>query len=369
MMRRPPLLLTLGFHGADGLACLSRELAGALVEQDPDLGVEVWSLSDGAAFMEEGFATKPDDAKISVRVARGSRIRFVSWTLGEVLASQRDRLVVVVHANLAPLALGFTARGARYIQVLVGIEVWKRLSPLQTRALERASRLVSISAHSASRFREANPALADHDAVICHPGLPQGDSDRHAATHVGEAERPFALIVGRMSSEERYKGHDLLLEIWNDVTKRQPDAELVVVGGGDDRNRLEQKARALKLSGSVRFVGQVDDSTLETLYRECAFFIMPSRGEGFGLVFLEAMRAGKLCVGGEGAPSEIIENGVTGFVVAPDDRERLGDLVVELFGKPEKRRAMGAEARRRFEAQFTTARFRERFLSALSRAS
>ena len=369
MPRRPPLILTLGFHGADGLACLSRELAGALVDHEPDLGVEVWSLSDRAAFVDEGFAARPGDAKIRVRVARGSRIRFASWALGEVLASQRERLVVVVHANLAPLALGFTARGARYIHVLVGIEVWKRLSPLQTRALESASCLVSISEHSARKFRAANPAFADRDAVICHPGLPQSDSDRCAAMHVGEAERPFALIVGRMSLEECYKGHDLLLEIWNDVTKRQPDAELVVVGGGNDRNRLENKARALKLSGSVRFAGKVDDSTLEKLYRDCAFFIMPSRGEGFGLVFLEAMRAGKLCVGGEGAASEIIENGVTGFVVAPDARERLGDLVVELFSKPEKRRAMGAEARRRFEAQFTTARFRERFLAALSRAS
>ena len=84
------------------------------------------------------------------------------------------------------------------------------------------------------------------------------------------------------------------------------------------------------------------------------------------------MRASKLCIGGEGAPSEIIDNGVTGFVVAPyapDAPERLGDLVVELFSKPEKRRAMGAAGRRRFEAQFTTDRFRERFLAALSRAS
>ena len=358
MLRRPPLILTPGFYGADGLACLSRELAGALVEADPDRGVEVWSLSDRA--------TKPGDTRPRVRVARGSRTRLVSWMLREALRSQHDRVVVVVHANLAPLALGFTARGARYIHVLVGIEVWKRLSPLQTRALESASRLVSISEHSASKFREANPAFADRDAVICHPGLPQSDSDRCAG---GEADRPFALIVGRMSSEERYKGHDLLLEIWDDVAKRQPDAELVVVGGGNDRNRLENKARALKLSGSVRFVGKVDDAELEKLYRECAFFIMPSCGEGFGFVFLEAMRASKLCIGGEGAPSEIIENGVTGFVVAPDAPERLGDLVVELFGQPEKRRAMGAEARRRFEAQFTTAHFRERFLAALSRAS
>lgn len=361
MQRLPPLILTPGFHGADGLACLSRELAGALVDQDPDLGVEVWSLSDRA--------TKPCDTRINVRAARGSRIRFVRWALGEALASQRDRLVVVVHANLAPLALAFTMRGACYIHVLVGIEVWKRLSPLQTRAIESASRLVSISEHSANKFREANPAFTARGAVICHPGLPRRDSDRSAA---GEAERPFALIVGRMFSEERYKGHDLLLEIWDDVTKRQPDAELIVVGGGDDRDRLESKARALKRSGSVRFLGKVDDAELERLYRDCAFFIMPSCGEGFGLVFLEAMRASKLCIGGEGAPSEIIDNGVTGFVVAPyapDAPERLGDLVVELFSKPEKRRAMGAAGRRRFEAQFTTDRFRERFLAALSRAS
>lgn len=355
MARRSPLVLTPGFHGRDGLACLSRELAGVLGEHDPEQGVDVWSLGDP-------FTSRSEGGPVRVYGAGGSRTRLTRWVIREVAASQRDRLVVVLHAHLAPLALAFVPRGARYVHVLVGIEVWKPLSIVQTWALVKASLLVSISAHSLQGFREANPAFERREAVICHPGLPELACQPR---RMDEAKEPFALIVGRMVAEERYKGHDLLLQIWSGVNERSPGARLVVVGDGDDRARLVNKAKSLELSESVHFVGNVDDGTLEDLYRRCAFFAMPSRGEGFGLVFLEAMRAGKICIGAEGAAREIIEDGVSGFIVDTDAPERVTQLIVELFQKPSLQRDMGASARKRFAALFTTAHFRERFLAAV----
>src|SRR4029453_732733 len=101
------------------------------------------------------------------------------------------------------------------------------------------------------------------------------------------------------------------------VVARFPSARLVIAGDGDDRRRLEQKAAALGLGGRVSFLGYVTEERLHQLYARCAFFVMPSgRLEGFGLAFLEAMRAGKACIGGAGAAEEVIENGVTGRIVA-----------------------------------------------------
>ena len=77
------------------------------------------------------------------------------------------------------------------------------------------------------------------------------------------------------------------------------------------------------------------------LYRRCAFFVMPSREEGFGLVFLEAMRAGKACIGGAGAAAEVIEDGVTGLVVDATEPEQVEKAVVRLFLEPEHARAHG----------------------------
>ena len=86
----------------------------------------------------------------------------------------------------------------------------------------------------------------------------------------------------------------------------------LVVGDGSDLSRLQSKAVRLKLGNAVEFAGNVSEERLYAFYRDCSFFVMPSRAEGFGLVFLEAMRAGKPCIGAEGAAAEIIEHGVCG---------------------------------------------------------
>jgi phosphatidylinositol alpha-1,6-mannosyltransferase len=166
-----------------------------------------------------------------------------------------------------------------------------------------------------------------------------------------------------MAAGERYKGHDLLITIWPRVAAEVPGARLMVVGDGDDRARLE--ARAAPLEGRVSFIGRVSDEALTALYQQCAFFVMPSRDEGFGLVFLEAMRAGKACIGSVGAAAEIIEDGVTGLVVDPGDPEQLLKAILRLFREPDARGRMGQAGAARVTAQFTEAHFKRRLLGLL----
>jgi phosphatidylinositol alpha-1,6-mannosyltransferase len=177
------------------------------------------------------------------------------------------------------------------------------------------------------------------------------------------AGNPFALIVARMAAGERYKGHDVLIDIWPRVQAEVSGARLVVVGDGDDRTRLTARAAALREDAT--FLGYVSDRTLRGLYRDCAFFVMPSRDEGFGLVFLEAMQARKACIGAVGAAAEIIEDGVTGFVVDPNDSEQILKAVVTLFREAETRERMGQAGAVRVARQFTEEQFRHRFRAIL----
>jgi phosphatidylinositol alpha-1,6-mannosyltransferase len=182
--------------------------------------------------------------------------------------------------------------------------------------------------------------------------VPRGDARRSG----GE----FALMVSRLSSEDRYKGHDAVLRAWPAIRAQAPDAELVIVGDGDDRPRLERLARELGLDPAVRFAGRVSDAELAGWYAQSAFFLLPSALEGFGLVFLEAMRASKACVSGPGAPETIVEDGTTGYIVAADDADRLTEIVVRLFRDRTLRERLGANGRARFLHEFTAEHFAER---------
>src|SRR5207249_10983994 len=112
------------------------------------------------------------------------------------------------------------------------------------------------------------------------------------------------------------------------VLWRVRDAELVIVGDGPDRQRLERTASLLRLDGRVRFAGRVSDEELASLYAGATVFALPGRarlgphpeGEGFGLVFIEAGAAGLPVVAGRaGGTTEAVVDGETGLLVDPED--------------------------------------------------
>ena len=111
---------------------------------------------------------------------------------------------------------------------------------------------------------------------------------------------------------------------------------------------------------TFEFSGRVSDDELQRLYRDCRCFVMPSRHEGFGLVFLEAMRAGKPCIGAIGSASEIIEHEKTGFVFDAGDRANIQAACIRLLSDPELAARMGEHGRVREAEQFSRSAFRRR---------
>jgi phosphatidylinositol alpha-1,6-mannosyltransferase len=150
-----------------------------------------------------------------------------------------------------------------------------------------------------------------------------------------------------MNSRERYKGHDELIDAWPMVRRAVPDARLVIVGDGDDAPRLRAKA-----GEGVEFAGRIDAAQLSALYRDATMFVMPSTGEGFGLVYLEAMQSSTPCIAAKGAAEEIIRDGGDGLIVDPADRDALVAAIVRLFVDPDARARMGAAAADRMAAEF-----------------
>ncbi len=352
------ILLCPDLHETGGIGMVSRLALRALQSYTTATGGDgqVWSYRDPAA-----DGSIPQSPRWAIQYARGRKTTAALWGLKGGLSDGRDTVVVAMHLHLAPLALPLVKRGARLAVFLHGIEAWTPLSGLRTRALERSALLLANSHHTIDRFKKANPVFADTAIRTCLLGVPESESATAQPTIAG----PYALIVGRLSSQERYKGHDTLLLLWRETIKVCPTARLIIAGDGDDRDRLENAAKGLGLTGAVSFLGKVTNQQLEALYRDCSFFVMPSGGEGFGLVFLEAMRAGKACLAAQGAAEEVIENGVTGVIVPAHDRKALLTAITGFFRDPELATQMGHAGRERYQTHFTQMHFEGRFLAAL----
>lgn len=161
-------------------------------------------------------------------------------------------------------------------------------------------------------------------------------------------ERPRLLFVGK--GDFGGKGGPDVLEAFRAVRSAHPDAELWVVG---------QPPRPDAPPG-VRFMGRIlrntpeGEAEIDRVYREATLFVMPSRYEAFGIVFLEAMAYGLPCVAAATcAMPEIVADAETGRVVPHGDPDRLAEALLEIAGDPERAHTMGAAGRRRLEERFT----------------
>jgi phosphatidylinositol alpha-1,6-mannosyltransferase len=300
----------------------------------------------------------------------GGNARALAFHLWQRQLMDRGRREACVFDLLGPARVQAYLPGplrVPYLVPLYGIEVWRPLEWDRRRALARATARFAISAYTLERARPFCPDLSG--TVI----LPLALEERAAegaidASLMGRVGRGFLLIVGRMAASERYKGHDQILEAFPLLLDLCPGARLVVAGDGDDRFRLEEKAAYLGIGEAVVFARFTSEATLAELYRRCAAFVMPSRGEGFGLVYLEAMRAARPVVAARGsAAEEIVVDDETGLLVDPDDRERLARALARLLRDAGGARRMGWAGRERWEKELGLERFRERLEPLLER--
>jgi phosphatidylinositol alpha-1,6-mannosyltransferase len=344
--RRRVIVASTEFFAPGGVQRVGRQMIAAL---GPVADVEAWSLCDSAVAPADPVA-----GLATFRLGAGSDWQLGAWALEAAARRGADDVLLLVHANLAPIALPWTMRQRRTVVFLHGVEAWRRLSPVARTVLARAD-LVANSAYTAEQFTLSNPEFSREDVAVCALGV-----EPQALDAAGGEDGGLALSVSRLSREDAYKGHERLIRVWPAVRAQVAAASLVIVGDGDDRGRLERLARDSGLASTIRFAGRVGDDELEGWYRRCALFVLPSPREGFGLVFLEAMRAGKPCVASPGAAESIVADGVTGLLVRSDADAPLVAALVQLFRDGALRRRLGDAGRQRFLDRFTLARFAER---------
>lgn len=299
-----------------------------------------------------------------------TRMQFLA-RLTRLQSMHRVNWLLFTHLGIARAQLKVPRTWRRpYAVMLHGIEAWDpTLEPERLAAIREARVRIAISQHTAKRVASAYPSLPPIETCLLgllpdeeHPDRVPGDTRVDYGPHA-------IVIVGRMSNAERYKGHDQLILALPRILAEVPDASLVMVGRGDDVERLHAKAAAVGVSRHVHFTGFLPDAAVRAVLRHAAIFAMPSRGEGFGLVYLQAMRAGIPCLGSrDDAAGDVIVDGETGLLVPEQDPDAIAGALARLLTDDAMRRRFGEAGKRRFENLFTYPRFRARLAGVLSRA-
>ncbi len=295
------------------------------------------------------------------------------FAVAAIKAARRDaKLVVAAHPNLAPIVRSMHVVAPRMKSIICthGIEVWEPLSRLRRKSLQRATLVLA-------------PSRATADYVVSLQGvsrekvrvLPWGlDPDFETRVSAGpEVRLPVEfpqgrviLTVGRWLATERYKGMDTLIQAMPRLLLRWPDVQLALVGSGDDRDWLVNIARDSGVQKHVHFLSGIGYGELSACYAKAELFALPSRGEGFGFVYLEAMARGKPVIGGaHGGAPEVIQDGVTGYVVQHADTLQLATSIDALLSNPELAKEMGARGRERVEKEFRFSVFAKGFKKIL----
>ncbi|MFJ5305890.1 glycosyltransferase family 4 protein [Streptomyces sp. NPDC088350] len=208
----------------------------------------------------------------------------------------------------------------------------------------------AVSPEAAARMVQLPPGV---DEKVFHPG--SGGAEVRA--RLGLTDRPVVVCVSRLVPR---KGQDTLILAMPRILARQPDAVLLIVGGGPYEKDLRRLARETGVTDSVRFTGAVPWSELPAHYGAGDVFAMPCRTrrggldvEGLGIVYLEASATGLPVVAGDsgGAPDAVLD-GETGWVVRGGSPEEAADRIVALLGDPELRQNMGERGRQWVEERW-----------------
>ena len=242
---------------------------------------------------------------------------------------------------------------ASLVLTLHGVEAWKPTSRIVTNQLAgRADLYLPVSQLTLDRFRRWCPAPIERFEVMPNAvRLEQfgpGPINSGMVDQLGLAGRKVILTLGRLTPRERYKGFDEVIDILPRLIEHLPDLVYVIAGTGEHRDRLETRVADLGLQEHVRFTGFVAEEDKPDLYRLADLFVLASRGEGFGIVLLEAMACGTPVIASAlDGGREAVRDGRLGRLVDPTDPDALVDAIIaglksprhipdglDYFGKP-----------------------------------
>jgi phosphatidyl-myo-inositol dimannoside synthase len=339
------LLSTLSMQAGNGGVCAVARMTAAALSQR--YHVTALACQDAEDYTVEG---------ISVRAYADHRLRFI---ISNALEMMRVSRVVYDHSATARAHLGSPFWRRHYALWLHGWEIWETPAEKYVRAIERASILLANSAYTVDRG--CRITRGKH-VVICPLGTPTDEEPLKVGPSLGP---PTVMLMGR-ADELFAKGHDILIEVWPDVVSAVPGARLLLVGGGSALEKVRSLASASSARYAIEITGFLPDRQIEAYWQRATVFAMPGFAEGFGLVYVDAMRHGLPVIAStQDGGQEVNRHGITGFNIPRSDRSGLTDAIVHLLRDHDTASRLGSAGYQLWRAQYRRMHFEARLLTAL----
>ncbi|MBS0656721.1 MAG: glycosyltransferase family 4 protein [Verrucomicrobia bacterium] len=315
----------------------SRHLLEGLVE-DPLVRVERVLLKNDHGLPADFSAPPQTRFTFAGSAGRALRTPFFAAELVGHGAWQKPDLVLTSHLNFSPAAhLLQRLRGVPFWTVAHGFEAWDAHRPSVLRALRACDRVLAVSSYTRQVLIDRHGLRPER--VHLMPNTLDAERFRPRPKPLAllqrlgiDPRRRLLLTVARIEERERYKGYDQILRILPQVLTVVPEAHYLLVGRGNDLARVHEMIAQRGLGDRVTVATDVEDDELPDCYNACDVFVMPSKREGFGIVFLEALASGKPVIAGkvDGSVDPLL-HGELGLLVDPDNAAEIRDAVVSVL--------------------------------------
>lgn len=341
-----------------GIEKFNKAFMKALSEISSDRGLDVQVISSHDGKIDERYI---DESRFNG--FGGKRILFVPFAVAKAIKSD---IVILGHINLAPVGLLIKIFKPKVKIYLIGhgIDIWDKVSFIKRMFLKKCDFILSVSNYTKERIVKTHNFSADR--IIVFPNtidpyfiIPSSFEkplyllERYGLSHSSKV----ILTVTRISYTEEYKGYDKVIEVLPEILKSYPDAKYILAGkyGPIEKKRLDGLIDQYKVHNNIILTGFVKDEELPDHYQLADVFVMPSKKEGFGIVFLEALASGlPVIAGNKDGSVDALMNGELGFLVDPDNTDEICTALLKQLSSGEPKDTS------KVIKHFSFARFKER---------
>lgn len=340
-MSKKVILFTLQtFSTTGGIQKMTRTLGRSLykLSQTNQWNFELWSAYDKQEDLMEQYLPQPG--------FKGFGANRVSFVLKAISHSVKPDVIILSHINLSIIGLIIKLVNPNCEVWLIahGIEVWRELSPVKKYLLKKCDKVICVSNFTKNQMikrhnvsertcRVLNNAI---DPFMKLPFI----SHKPAyliSRYLLENSSPIIFTLTRLASTEQYKGYELVIKAVSNLKIQFPNIKYILSGKYDEKEylRINKLIAELKVRDHVILTGFIDEDELADHFLMADLFVLPSRKEGFGIVFIEALACGLPVICGNADGSiDAIRNGELGSAVNADDPDELIKCITEHIETP-----------------------------------